>query len=195
LLNHEFRVSVDIDFMCATNEGYAELRSMEFDYGITPLFKSGKMPELLREVRADRDGVRAILTVEDTPIKFEIVREVRIPLFTEATYLPVPTLSRTSLFAEKLLANADRGLDLTGLNKDMIDLIVMQQKWGEVPAEAIDLARNAYGDGVLKAYQKVFDMLKKNPARVEDCCEQLDVLPEYRGLISQALLKDGSLIS
>ena len=46
------------------------------------------------------------------PVKFEVVREDRIDLQGEAGMrFGVPMLSRADLYAEKLLANADRYLD------------------------------------------------------------------------------------
>ena len=103
----EFRESVDIDFLCADQTGYRMLRAAVFDHGLAALFPAGI--EIIRDMRADRDGIRAVLAVESMPVKFEIVREARISLEpADVPGIPVPCLSRIDLFAEKLLANADR---------------------------------------------------------------------------------------
>lgn len=170
----EFRESIDIDFLCADQEGYRLLRSSVFDQGLGKLFPGGV--DLLREVRADRDGIRAIVTAEGTPVKFEIVREARIALAgTDVAGIPVPCLTPTDLFAEKLLANADRWGDKSAMSRDIIDLMVMQQHWGDIPAPAWEKARGAYGDAVSAAYAKALDMLQADSAYLAACLTRMGV--------------------
>ena len=68
MLNMEYRLSVDVDFMCASGAGYAKLRETLFDSGFKALFKANKEPKLLRELRADRDGVRTIIDADERAI-------------------------------------------------------------------------------------------------------------------------------
>lgn len=42
MLINEFRESVDIDFLCASADGYADLRGLIFDSGIAPLFREAR---------------------------------------------------------------------------------------------------------------------------------------------------------
>lgn len=144
LLLGEYRESVDVDFLCASTDGYRELRAAVFDGSLAQLTMSPL--KQLRELRTDQYGIRTFVEVDGVPIKFEIVREARITL-TGAMHptLGVPVLSRQSLFAEKLLANADRGADRATFNRDAIDLGMMAASWGPVPAESWALARLAYG--------------------------------------------------
>jgi len=124
LMLHEYRESVDIDFLCASGPGYCRLRGTVTNRSLGELFRIP--PALKREVRADRYGIRTILEVDDTPIKFEVVLEARIPLRCERVpKLPVPVLDRASQIAEKLLANSDRGADRSVCSRDAIDLIMM----------------------------------------------------------------------
>ena len=82
--------------------------------------------ELVREIRADMYGIRTFLLVDDQPLKFEIISEGRIDLGGVATEpFPVRLLDRSSCFAEKLLANADRGRDESTRSRDIIDLAFM----------------------------------------------------------------------
>lgn len=77
----------------------------------------------MREVRRDQYGIRSVWGVEGVPIKFEIVSEGRIAIDGKHhPQLGVPTLNTESLFAEKLLANADRWADASVLSRDMIDV-------------------------------------------------------------------------
>lgn len=186
LLTNEYRLSTDVDFMCATNSGYKELREAVFGGSLNKLFRNGS-PKLLREVRADRDGIRAIIDLEGEPLKFEIVLESRIKLDSAHTELPVPTLSKNSLFAEKLLANADRGLDKAGLSKDMFDLIIMQHYWGSIPLEPLKTTKDIYGMTVAECYLKVFNMLKSNTSYLNDCLQQLDIDKESFQIIKTYL--------
>lgn len=88
----------------------------------------------LREPRADQYGVRAVLSVNDQPIKFEIVREGRVAVEgAQVVDMPVPCLSRNDLYTEKLLANADRWADKSTMSRDIIDLAMMIGRWGPLP--------------------------------------------------------------
>lgn len=170
----EYRESVDIDFLCAEQAGYRLLRAAVFDHGLAALFPTGV--DMLREVRADRDGIRAVLAVETVPVKFEIVREARIALEgNDVPDIPVPCLARTDLFAEKLLANADRYGDKSALSRDVIDLLVMRRHWGEIPAMAWSKARLAYGESVDRALDRAIAMLRKQPDYLADCLHKMGV--------------------
>jgi len=170
----EFRESVDIDFLCADAEGYRRLRSSIFEYRLEEIFPAGI--EILREARADRDGIRAVLTCDGMPIKFEIVREARITLTgDDNTGLAVPCLARDDLFAEKLLANADRFADKSTMSRDIIDLIVMQIHWGEIPRLAMQKAESAYGLSIAGALNKAIDMLRANPVHLAECVVRMDI--------------------
>jgi hypothetical protein len=81
----------------------------------------------------------------------------------ECEGLPVPCLDHASCFAEKLLANADRGRDDAVLGRDAIDLAFMVEAWS--PADALagaERARHAYGpvvDNAMRAAaQRLLDV-------------------------------------
>lgn len=149
----EYRESVDIGLLCASSEGYRLLRSAVFERGLADLFTSP--PRLLRELRADRYGIRAILAVDDTPLKFEIIREDRIALSGELDQtLGLPVLSLEDRYCEKLLANTDRYADKATANRDMIDLAMMIESWGPIPETAWSKARQAYGNSVDQAFEQ-----------------------------------------
>lgn len=170
----EYRESVDMDFLCADQEGYRKLRKSIFDNGLADIFPAGIA--ILREVRADRDGIRAILAADGIPIKFEIVREARIELDgTDAPPIPVPCLTKNDLFAEKLLANADRFMDRSAMSRDIIDLLVMEERWGSIPQEAWEKASAAYGDSVQHAFLKARELLADNPAYLAECLAKMGI--------------------
>ncbi len=158
LLLGEYRESVDVDLLCADADGYRELRNMVNEHSLGDLV--GQPWPLPRGVRADRYGIRTFCLVEGTPIKLEIVREDRIQLDgqTVAAWRP-PTLSRIDMFAEKLLANADRWADRSTASRDAIDLAMMVHHWGPIPEEAWAKARQAYGASVDRALASATDLL------------------------------------
>jgi hypothetical protein len=155
----EYRESLDIDFLCASNAGYRLLRNTVNEQGLGDLLKE-PLP-YLREVHADRYGIRTVVEIDKQPIKIEFVREDRISLkgyFNTA--LSVPMLSRADMYAEKLLANADRGLDKFVKSRDVIDLAMMIDSWGDIPPEALEKTYEAYGDHVIKALTKSLKLIE-----------------------------------
>ena len=145
---NEYRESIDIDFLCANREGYRELRRGVTQESFGKVFK--KKISLLREVRADIYGIRSFLSVQGQPVKFEIIAEGRIPVQGgRIEMLPVSVLDRTTCFAEKLLANADRGRDRSTYSRDIIDLAFMATHWPKADwASAFEIADAAYGEVV-----------------------------------------------
>lgn len=107
------------------------------------------------------NGIRAVLEIENTPIKIEFVREDRIELsgyYDEI--LGVPILAKADMYAEKLLANADRGMDRFVKSRDIIDLAMMIDCWGEIPKEALAKVYEAYGDHVISALTKSVELIQ-----------------------------------
>lgn len=166
---NEYRESADIDFLCSDREGYRALRS-----AIRPdsLGELSRAPiELLREVRADQYGLRTVLQIDNEPIKFEIVNEARIDLSgTLIERLHVPCLDRTCCFAEKVLANDDRGLDESVASRDVIDIAYMIEAWGmQAFIEGADKARDAYGRGAEATLRASAQKLLEKKAYFRKC--------------------------
>lgn len=150
----EYRESLDVDFVCSSQEGYRALRSAVFSGG-GGLGEIAKTPlALRRDVRADQYGVRAVVDIDGVPIKFEIIREARIEVSGVMNRrLQVPVLHRDDMKAEKLLANADRGYDLSTKSRDIIDLAMMIDGWGPVSPRVWALTDAAYGPEVRKQFE------------------------------------------
>ena len=167
----EYRESVDIDFLCASQDGYRLLRELTFGGKLDRLLRPGQTIEALREVRGDQYGIRTQVAVDGTAIKFEIIREGRIDLAGAMNpKLGVPMLSRDDMYCEKLLANADRYADRAVLSRDMIDLSMMISRWGPVPELAWAKARAAYGETVDHAFAKAKAMIR-DPAWLKKCMD------------------------
>lgn len=150
---NEYRESVDVDFLCASADGYRYLRNTINENSLGELLK--QPVALSRQVKADRYGIRTFCVIDSVPIKFEIVREDRIDLVgISSSTLPVPELSRIDMYAEKLLANTDRWADTSANNRDIIDLSMMIHHWGAIPVEAWDKVRQAYGASAEQAFLK-----------------------------------------
>jgi hypothetical protein len=175
----EYRESVDIDFLCASQKGYRKLRQAL--WGSSNLVGL-QLPEAeiktLRDVRADQYGIRTLIGVGDATIKFEIVREGRIQLTGEMDdRFGVPVLTRDCMYAEKLLANADRWAEKAVLNRDLLDLSMMISRWGNIPDSAWELADLAYGDTARKAYDQAVERVR-NTEWLRECMSGMAMDPE-----------------
>lgn len=181
---NEFRESRDIDFLCSDPAGYRNLRQEVFVHGLKRMFSPGV--ELLREPRADQYGVRAVLSINGQPIKFEIVREGRIAVEGELVEgLPVPCLSRNDLYTEKLLANADRWADKSVMSRDIIDLAMMIHHWGALPEAALQKAQEAYGETVMRSFENATKHLRERPERLKQCIRELAIDDEAAGQLQK----------
>ncbi|MET3134798.1 hypothetical protein AAKU55_005100 [Oxalobacteraceae bacterium GrIS 1.11] len=188
LLLDEYRESVDIDFICASQEGYRELRNIVNQQNLGVLLTAPvKYP---RDVRLDRYGIRTFLEVDGTSVKVEIVREDRIDILMGEDYpsFPVTALSRIDMFAEKLLANADRGGDKSTMSRDMIDTAMMMQAWGLIPPESLSKARQAYGQSIDRSYSKSLAMIN-NPVHLGTCLDQMKMDQSLLTIIPEILAK------
>jgi hypothetical protein len=88
----------------------------------------------------------------------------------------LPCLDRVSCFAEKFLANADRGNDEAMLGRDAIDLAFMIEGWGTAPArEGAALARQAYGDIVDHAAKAAAKKLLGRKDYLKRCISALGI--------------------
>ena len=170
----EFRESVDIDFLCSDRDGYRTLRNTVTELSLGAILSGGH--PLLREVRADMYGIRTFLRVDGEPVKFEIIAEGRIAVAGDAAGpFPVEALDRTSCVAEKLLAHADRGRDVSTHGRDLFDLAFMAARWPpEHLRDGAAVAESAYGAVVareLDAGLSRFD----DPAHRRRCAKALAV--------------------
>lgn len=149
----EYRESIDVDFLCASENGYRALRDAVYERGLDGLTRAPL--KALRELRTDQCGIRTFIDIDGVAVKFEIVREARISLTGAAsTTLGVPVLSHTDMYAEKLLANADRFNDPAVSSRDIIDLAMLIAHWGPIPEEAWEKVRKPYGVSADGAYRK-----------------------------------------
>lgn len=181
----EYRESRDIDFLCASREGYRLLRNTVSSHSLGALIKHPV--KLLREIRADRYGIRTQLDVDGVPIKIEFVSEARIDIAGNLdAQTGIPTLSRTDLYAEKLLANTDRGLDRSTLSRDIIDLAMMIQHWGDIPEAALTKAQDAYGADIVRAFRGATSLIS-DARYLEDCLARMQMDKNLSGQITAAL--------
>lgn len=146
----EFRESVDIDLFCIGKDAYRAARSTVTNISLGKLLGQGE--ELLlwdnRDIRADRDAIRALLDAPQRPIKLEIINFAndRLMSDTQQTFSPIPCVNHEGCFATKLTANADRYQNHI---KDILDLCMMRREWGQVPPSAWEMACDEYGHRVI----------------------------------------------
>lgn len=185
LLLDEFRLSEDIDFLCADTDGYRSLRERVAKGGIQALATTPLA--VLREARTDQYGIRAVLGDQQHPVKLEIVREARIALAGGGDQVAgLRLLAREDLMAEKLLANADRGVDRSSLHRDLIDLCVMIDRWQGLSAGALAKARRAYGAAVDDSFARVAGILER-PEALAESLAALSATPATRKQVRRVL--------
>lgn len=174
LLLGEYRESVDVDFLCSSVDGFRLLRnSVGSDLG--DILR--KPVETVRELRIDRDAMRTVVRVADSMIKVEVIKEGSLAL--QGAFngeLGVPTLSQVDLFASKLLANADRGLDKAAFSRDIIDIAMMIDGWGGVPDAAWQKAQQAYGPVVYRGFQRAVELIR-DPRHLAQCMSKMQMDP------------------
>jgi hypothetical protein len=170
----EYRESRDVDFLCSKRSGVRALRETVSQRSLGALLRSPL--ELAREVRMDRDGIRTFLVVDQARLKFEIVFEGRIDLEGDVDRsVGVPALWPRHAIAEKLLANADRGLDESTLSRDLIDLAFAAARLGKPTFDAgLALAEDAYGAAVRRYLGASLEAFKHR-ARAAQCIKSLSV--------------------
>ncbi len=148
LAHDEFRVSRDLDFVCSDATGFADLRQAVRERGYDGLFAADRPADIAtpREVRSDQYGMRFPVVIGALTIRVELIREARITLGSadSAPWTRLALLSIPDLFAEKLLANSDRGADAGELSRDLVDLAVLREAHGPIPAAAWSAAEAAY---------------------------------------------------
>lgn len=155
----EYRESIDIDFLCPNNDSFRAVRSTITDNSLGQLVK--KEFTYPRGIRADRDGVRCGILLNDSEkiIKLEFVSFANYDLTTDTSnFFSIPALSQTSCYTTKLLANADRYNDKP--YKDFFDILAMFNAWGSIPPEAWIAAEAQYGknpilNGLIKSCEKI----------------------------------------
>lgn len=185
LMLDEYRESIDIDFLCASNEGYRLLRNIVNEQGLGALLK---LPvKHLREVRADRYGIRTVLEMDNKAIKVELVSEARININGHYdAQLGVPVLSKEDMYAEKLLVNADRGLDKSTMSKDIIDLAMLIKNWGDIPETALTKVDAAYGKHVLDVFKKSLHLIS-DKSYLESCLQKMHMDKQLSEIIPDVL--------
>ena len=171
----EYRVSRDIDFLCASREGYRMLRETVSQASLGKLSPRGL--ELARDVRMDQYGIRTWIARGAFKIKFEIIHEARIDLESnQVAGIPVACLSHRHAFAEKFLANADRGVDPSTLSRDAVDLAFMIDGWSRDDAAAgLAIARAAYGVTVDRILDSVIGKLREDKIYRKRCVDGLGI--------------------
>lgn len=175
----EFRESVDIDLLVSEIAHYRTLRQlMTGPTGISVLFRKGsEVPELLRPLRADQYGIRTLLQVDQTSVKFEIVLEGRIQFKDpgqEDQVCGIATLAPVDLLASKLLANADRWRDDAVFSRDLIDLAMMVPE-RQLMDSAIEKAEGAYGSAIVDDLKKAIHRIQTEEKWIERCMQALTI--------------------
>lgn len=181
----EFRESRRMDFLCASRAGFRKVREAVSESSLGGLMRR-QLP-LARELRADRGGISAFFRMRQAPLKLAIALESRVDLKGHLDGgLGVPVLDLESLAAEKLMANADRGLDESTRMRDLIDLAFLAERFGLEAIEAgMRLAEPAYGSILARHLDLVLRKLEEQRGLLALNAESIGVTgrePLRRGL-------------
>ncbi len=178
----EWRVSADIAFLISDWSAYRDLRQLITSQGMSAI---GDVTAL-REVRADRYGIRNLIGSAAGPIKLEIIHESRISLDLpgDADQVEgVATLGVVDMVATKLLANDDRWADRGLFSRDLIDLAMLpfdEVQWAEGKAKAV----SAYGRSIDRTLELAVHAALDEPGWLETCAESMQM-----GSVSEELRK------
>ncbi|MCW0202503.1 MAG: nucleotidyl transferase AbiEii/AbiGii toxin family protein [Rhodanobacter thiooxydans] len=171
----EYRESVDVDFLCSDKAGYRLLRTTITPPTLGAVLRSPIRH--LRDVRTQRDKISTFLEVDEVPVRVEFVLEGRIDIDGALDpELCVPVLHRDDMYAEKLLANADRALDRSQMSRDLIDLAMMIKAWGPIPATALKKAEGAYGRSIYDYFDRGLERLRDDRYR-DECLKAMGMTP------------------
>lgn len=180
LLLNEYRLSTDIDFLCSDKAGFKELRET-FRAPEARRALLGDAIAECREFKIDGYAIRGVIqSGKGKPIKIEFINEARIQLDAFRPALaptsPILTLSRSDLFAEKLMACDDRGLDASLHSRDIIDLAYMMMAWGPIPSKAKEKVDQAYPmNERFAARHQQARMMLADPDYLRHCLERLAI--------------------
>lgn len=171
----EYRESVNIDFLCPDKASYRAVRETVTEHSLGHLVQQEF--DYPRNIRFDRYGVRTFIRWQGELVKLEIISCDDYDLNSaKLAGVPVSVIDRTGCFTTKLLANADRGLSPPF--KDILDLLMMQATWGEIPEQSWKAAEQQYGSAVKAAYMTTLQSVLKNWARVEQEALAMGILPD-----------------
>lgn len=174
----EYRESVDIDFMVSDLAGYRMLRQLLMGpLGVNAIASKPAALQQVREVRADQYGIRTLLQVDTSQIKFEIVLEARIQFEAPADadrICGVAALTPLDMAASKLLANSDRWADDSVFSRDLIDLAMMQPK-GKLLQSALAKAQAAYGPSIEADLARAIERLASREGRLARCMDAMQI--------------------
>lgn len=180
----EYRESIDIDFLCSSQAGFSMLRNAVTNE-LGPLLTSPM--KHMREVRVERDKISTFLEVSGKPIKIEFIKEGNTGVTGALDdRFGIPTLSRVDMYTQKLLANADRGMDKVFMSRDIIDLAMMIDGWGEIPSEAWHKAYAAYGPYLVKGFQNAIG-LSQDASYLTACMGKMGMDPALLPRIQSSL--------
>lgn len=179
LRHGEYRESVDVDFLVSDIGCYRSLRQRLTDpQGIAALVRDGAPPLVqARDVRADQYGIRTLLRMDGSDIKFEIVLEGRItlaPAGRSDEICGIATLTSLDMATSKLLANSDRWGDDGVFSRDLIDLAMMKPPL-PLLRQAVAKAEQAYGAAILRDLAKAVDRIKTREAWLDRCMQAMDI--------------------
>ena len=169
-----YRTSDGICFLCSSRQGWSRLRTAFFESNFEAFFPNGDV-SAESEFFADQSGIHGWVSIDRRMVKIELITESRVDLeghMNEA--FGVLQLGMPSMFCEMLMTNADRGSDLNSMNRDILDILMMERRWGPLPEIVMQRAVDAYGPVVQVALEQSRAMIGSR-VRLDECCHAMEV--------------------
>lgn len=173
----EYRESVDIDFLCQDKQSYRAVREQVTNQSLgTLVYEEFKY---FPEIRFNRDAVRTFLLLDDVRIKLEFVcfDNYELVASEDTARFPVPFIDHVSCFYTKLLANTDRAGEPP--YKDIIDILAMIWKWGDIPETSLQLAKSHYGKSVDERLRFAVKDFLDNGAAYQQQALDMELQPDF----------------
>lgn len=171
---NEYRLSVDIDFICPNKESYRSVRQEVSNVSLGNIVRKDFV--YLREIKQDRDSVRCFIEINNNPIKLEFISFADYNLNKDiGTYFNIPYIDRKACYTTKLLANADRYNNSP--YKDIFDLLAMFDNWGDIPRDSWKEADNHYSSEVIMlGLDRACSLIKDNENKyIKIATEELSI--------------------
>lgn len=186
----EFRFSKDLDFLSSSKNGFYQLKNRIREDGISYLLKNEELIKVI-DCKTNNYKITILLEMEETPLKIEILHTLDFKIEGDFNKeLNIPQLSINDMFAQKISACIDRGLDKNTYGRDLLDLCVLLDKNKTINNDVLDNIENIYGKNFYKTLLQVYEMLILDEKYYEECLTKNHCSENIKDIFPNVFLKE-----